>query len=146
MEASREKRISDKKTSGEAAEEAATAHRVQTWMQPSNRGFFSHLGGLSPIQQRVFLAQLWRVAHAKPPRTMGSPSSLHSPNVTGAKSLALAVGKLRGARHKLLPVPLSSPPTARALTDNQGLFPKRHNFYLLFSSSHTAQRTSSVLV
>lgn len=104
------------------------------------------LGGLSLIQQRVFLAQLGREARAEPPRAMGSPSSLHSPNVTGAKPLALALGKLRGARHKLLPVSLSSPPTARALTDDQGLFPKRHNFHLLLSSFHTAQSTSSVLV
>lgn len=33
METSREESISDKKTSREAAEEAAAAHRVQTWMQ-----------------------------------------------------------------------------------------------------------------
>lgn len=73
---------------------------------------------------------------------MGSPSSLYSSSVTWL----LLWECFRGARHKLLPVPLSSPPTARALTDDQGLFPKRHNFHLLFSSSHTAQRTSSVLV
>lgn len=35
METSREESISDKKTSREAAEEAAAAHRVQTWMQLS---------------------------------------------------------------------------------------------------------------
>lgn len=50
VETSREERISDKKTGREAAEEAAAAHRVQTWTQPSvrlwqgsaspNRGFF----------------------------------------------------------------------------------------------------------
>lgn len=37
VETSREESISDKKTSREAAEEAAAAHRVQTWMQPSVR-------------------------------------------------------------------------------------------------------------
>lgn len=50
VETSREESISDKNTSREAAEEAAAAHRVQTWTQPStrlwqssassNRGFF----------------------------------------------------------------------------------------------------------
>lgn len=37
VEKSREESISDKKTSREAAEEAAAARRVQIWTQPSVR-------------------------------------------------------------------------------------------------------------
>lgn len=79
------------------------------WGADLDTAIHEGLGGLSPIQQRVFLAQLWKEARDKHLRAMGSPSSLHSPSVTGAEPSALAVGKLRGARHKLLPCPPQLP-------------------------------------